>query len=185
MIKPLWYLDVDGVLNVWPDWRDDGTPKEFRRQGVANGYTIKWDSRVADFINRVHEEGLVEIVWATTWEHLADEYIGPLLGLPSFRVTNKRRAEFSVQKMYEWIEEPEWWKYPVVSDDFLSQPEGARMIWTDDDLGYAIKSYQTVRDFLGSDPNTKLAIVPKTEQGLTMEALDQIENFLLKKEITV
>lgn len=83
-MKPLLLLDVDGVLNPM------GRPApDFRRYRCTIGddvYTVHLNPRHG---RRLLELALVtgsELVWATTWEHHANDWIAPRIGLPSLPV---------------------------------------------------------------------------------------------------
>lgn len=64
---------------------------------------------------KLADETGAELVWATTWEHLANEYIGPALGLPKLPVI-------------EWGFKSFHWKYDAV----LEYTNGAPFVWFDD-----------------------------------------------------
>lgn len=87
--RPLWLLDVDGVLNavtgkpdrsVWPDWR----------AGVATAdrqdWPIWYSRTVTETVRRVHEQGLAEVQWLTTWGAWANGSLRHLLDLPELAV---------------------------------------------------------------------------------------------------
>ena len=86
------YLDVDGVLNAFPYATSDDMRKgvfadenpwgDDWKRGEARDYIITWSPRLVDAINEAlaHPDG-PELRWTTTWEHLAPEYIRPLLGI--------------------------------------------------------------------------------------------------------
>src|SRR5262245_30167423 len=72
--KPIWLLDFDGVLNaiskrppthVWP--RDTWVVTEAKgREGVL--WPILAAKPVLAFIREIHETGLAEIRWHSTWQ---------------------------------------------------------------------------------------------------------------------
>jgi hypothetical protein len=72
--KPLLLLDVDGVL--FP----------FRNASPPPGYLLVESPVSTMWIKPSHGDALrqlsslFELVWATTWEHKANEIIGPALG---------------------------------------------------------------------------------------------------------
>lgn len=99
--RPILFLDVDGPLNPYaaPDedhpagygthrmrpasWAEDYPPVRLPG-GVERIPTLRvW-------LNPAHGKALlnlpVELVWATTWEHEANEWIGPHLDLPELPV---------------------------------------------------------------------------------------------------
>jgi len=79
--RPVLLVDVDGVLNPW---LADGCPPGF------DEYDFFGDSRV--LLSPGHGELLLslaeayELVWATAWEHRANQLICPVLDLPELPV---------------------------------------------------------------------------------------------------
>jgi hypothetical protein len=70
--RPLLLLDVDGVLLVVRStWDDDDAEPEY--EPSLHPDARAWAAELA---------GAFELVWATTWEHLANRVIAPALGLP-------------------------------------------------------------------------------------------------------
>lgn len=132
MEKPVWLLDIDGVVNavapgaltreaVWPgaDW-------VFGTAGGWDGhiFSIIAAKPVIDFINKVHEEGLAEIRSLTTWgEHAVN--VWRLLGLPEFPC----QTEYPVDTTQKY---GHWWKQPCA--EHVALVEGRDLIWTDDQL---------------------------------------------------
>lgn len=100
---PLLFLDVDGPLNPFaakPTRRPDGyqthrmAPQPWmdaeRERLRAEGRPFKRAKPLRVWLNPAHGPALldlpVELVWATTWEQEANEWIGPVLGLPALPV---------------------------------------------------------------------------------------------------
>ena len=101
--RPLLFLDVDDPLNPFaakPTRRPDGYEKhrmaprrwmEAEREWLrAKGRPFKRAKPLRVWLNPAHGPALldlpVELVWATTWEQEANEWIGPVLGLPALPV---------------------------------------------------------------------------------------------------
>ncbi|MEV4569292.1 HAD domain-containing protein [Nonomuraea sp. NPDC049419] len=83
-MKPLLLLDVDGVLN--PMCRPSPDFRPYRCTIGAEVYTVYLNPRHG---RRLLELALAtgsELAWATTWEHHANEWIAPRVGLPSLPV---------------------------------------------------------------------------------------------------
>lgn len=126
---PLLFVDVDGPLNPYaarPTRRPQGyqthrmSPPDWARE-----YPGAKPLRV--LLNPEHGPMLlglpVELVWATTWGHDANEWIGPRIGLPKLPVV-------------EWSERPpdepggRFWKTQPVLDYAAGRP----FAWIDDQL---------------------------------------------------
>lgn len=81
-MKPVWLLDVDGVLNASsPGWGQ--VPKSGTAFAEGYPYKIVWAPRLIDRIIKIHELDLVDIRWCTTWCDLIGT-IETLMGLPVF-----------------------------------------------------------------------------------------------------
>lgn len=169
--KPIWFLDVDGVINCFPapthsqlmasqDWRD----------ATVNGYKVWWREELVHFINRVHREGLAEIMWLTTWEERAPELLAPALGLDDFAVAPKvKGSDFPFL---------DWWKWNTVKKVLDARDASQRLVWTDDDVDGAVRGFATSKfDKRG------LFITPESNPGLTSEDQDLIETFLTAHEV--
>ncbi|HYO41859.1 MAG TPA: HAD domain-containing protein [Candidatus Limnocylindrales bacterium] len=69
--KPLLLLDVDGVLLVVRStWSDDDAAMDY--EPTLHPEAGAWLAELAE---------VFDLVWATTWEHLANRMIAPALGL--------------------------------------------------------------------------------------------------------
>lgn len=155
---PLWLMDVDGVLNAV-----NYEPLLYQRREVLNGFAITWTPEITDRIIALHNEGLVEVRWLTTWAELANEHIGPALGWP---------ADLIVVASPYAGSRTEWWKLAYAIDLAVDEQ---RIVWTDDDLS----SDPDARSWLKQeDAADVLAICPDTRVGLTMEDVDEIERWL-------
>lgn len=157
---PIWLLDVDGVLNAvchpsrppqtWDHWRS-GT-------AVAAGkrFAITFSPDLMAGIRELHESGVVEIRWLTTWAHDANRSLRELLELPEFPVAG------------EPVYAGAWWKLPCA----VRAAEAERpLIWTDDDLDAAVTARRWAAD------TGVLAIAPHPAVGLIPADLDAIRTF--------
>lgn len=142
--KPLWLLDIDGVINAavgtdgkipthaWPRdvWTDD------RAMGQTREWRILAAAPVVELIRSVHEQGRAEIRWHTTWQSQAAN-VAKVLDLPEFAVEHAPE--------YDWDEErhrAQWWKLPAVWREVAN---GRRILWTDDDASYYLTTEQKIR----------------------------------------
>ncbi len=160
--RPIWLLDVDGVLNavtlepdrsVWPRWTT-GTA-----QTNGRSYPITFSPDVMAGIRDLHRRGLVEIRWLTTWSRDANRDLRRLLELPEFPVVGRPGGSAV------------WWKLPLAQE---VGREGRPLIWTDDELGYSAEAM----DWLNGLEQPALAIAPQPAVGLRREHLDTITGFL-------
>lgn len=165
MTKPIWLLDVDGVLNANnPGWGE--APKT--GTAYANGfpYKIRWAPRLVDQIVRLHESGRVEIRWSSTWCEMIGE-IENLLGLPHLYcedipcqgMTQQAKIDAAVRVVNS--------KIPL--------------IWTDDDAipekGAAGWDSRFNHPYGG-----KLFIAPNESHGLQFSDIQEIDAFLKECE---
>ena len=138
--KPIWLLDVDGVINAfdesgpvmgdWGDWTGF----------TARGFPIRYSPKMIARILALHEADRVEVRWLTTWGRHANTDL-PELGLP----------EFAVAAEMPFRERDGWWKLPVAQELF---DQGHAIIWTDDDMAFV------------SDAQDWLRAVGQTARGL-------------------
>jgi hypothetical protein len=159
---PIWLLDVDGVLNAvtvepdrtaWPQWTT-GTAYTSGR-----GYPITFSPAVTGVIRDLHDRGLVEVRWLTTWAQDANRDLRRLLDLPEFPVVGRPGGSAV------------WWKLPYAQE---VGREGRPLIWTDDELGYSAEAM----DWLNGLEQPALAIAPHPAVGLRREHLDKVSGFL-------
>lgn len=77
-LRPILAVDVDGVLNALsrgaliPGWHDTR----------AMGFRIRYNPSHGPALLALAAECGADLIWCTTWEALANEHIGPLVGLP-------------------------------------------------------------------------------------------------------
>lgn len=173
-MKPIWYLDVDGVINIVRPIKPHDIPEEDWREVRVNG-PIRYDRRVVEFINRVHREGKVEIVWLTTWESDAAILLAPVLELDEFRIPETSLRLFP-EGAYGW------WKWESIKHHVDTDDHDHRaVIWTDDDLQYAMRMNPAIAEWHDSRVKVglrTLGISPRTSRGLTMQHLETIEELL-------
>lgn len=161
--KPVWLLDVDGVINAL----SARPPVSYWHRGSQwsheriNGYMILWSHDVVRFIREVHEEGLAEVRWHSTWQHLANEFLSPAMNLPQFEVMDARPI---ASCRY-------WWKIDGATEVLTS---GRRILWTDDDLAY---SHDEVVAEIALSPGN-LVLSPRSEVGLLPRDLKRIATYL-------
>lgn len=131
--KPIWLLDIDGVINATSmKTAAHIYPLASWQRLHVDGFQITAAQPVLDLLHTVHDDGLAEIRWHTTWQDRAWD-VGEALGLPEFPVQYTDEwpdsSEKAARRMMVGL--PRWWKVRAVYD-LLG--EGHRVLWTDDDI---------------------------------------------------
>lgn len=165
MTKPIWLLDVDGVLNALgtPHWDD-----ESKREQIAtdNGtFWITWSPQLMESIKKVADLG-VEIRWLTTWGHEANKRLSGLFDLPEFPVEATTNSGYT--RSYDWH-----WKYRAAQKVVI---EKRPIIWTDDDA-WDDDMKRQYRGFCEDNSIPVLMLQPDLYHGLTPHHLLQIYAF--------
>lgn len=156
-MKPAILIDVDGPLNPYSG---KTTPEGY------TAHSMHPDSWVATKaltvrLNPLHGPSLeatgAELIWATTWAHEANEWIGPHLGLPELPV-------IEWDKNRPWTDRNLYWKTPEIVEWMKEHRPNTPYIWLDDECTRKDRNYMAFHtDGLG----TCRQISPKT--GLTHE----------------
>ncbi|MGQ0842570.1 MAG: HAD domain-containing protein [Sporichthyaceae bacterium] len=183
-LPPLWLLDVDGVLNavtgtpdrqVWDDWQSGSA--------VADGvpWPIWFSPTVQRTVRRLHEEGLAEVRWLTTWGDNANGELRQLLDLPALRVVGAHLAAPAPVDTFETSHGEavaartaagEWWKLQALRE--LWEREGERpLVWTDDDLA----RFPAAGAWAERHVPARLLLAPRRNLGLTPRLLAEVERF--------
>jgi hypothetical protein len=176
-MKPLWYLDVDGVINMvrpaLPQHRPEDVPEDCWRTRQVNGYPITWDTRVIATINELHRAGRVEICWLTTWESDAARLLAPALEFDDFRTPPMSQRLLPGGR-------GSWWKWESVKHHAVEDHHDQRaIIWTDDDLGDARVILPGLAEWFRDRASRELetlGISPNPARGLTMAHLADVRS---------
>lgn len=147
-MKPIAFIDVDGVLNRLL------TNSAAKRRNLVrldatvygNTYVLWMDPADKQRLERLEEH--FELAWGTTWEDEANRQIAPFLGLPEFPIVAKTSYSEHTKA------------YGV-----LRAAEGRPFVWLDD---MAWMTY----DLEHSDANWKLVLIDP-EMGLTDANIDE------------
>ncbi|GHE33159.1 hypothetical protein GCM10017673_40120 [Streptosporangium violaceochromogenes] len=121
--RPLILLDVDGVLN--PFTRPGKAWQAHKCACRGATYNLFLNPEHGPQLLALAEKTGADLVWATTWEHDANQAIGPLIGLPELPV---------IEVTADDVEPPgACFKTPAVATFVNRRP----FVWFDDDLGRA------------------------------------------------
>lgn len=133
--RPLLLIDVDGVLN--PD-ASNNTMNKHNRRNEDQRFTLHRLAGFRVWLSPWHGEQLLaladrfELTWCTTWEHNANEWIGPHLGLPKLPV----------------IEFDKTWALPSRGDgtyfkthEAVAYARGRPFAWVDDEISVYDEQY--------------------------------------------
>jgi hypothetical protein len=161
--RPVWLLDVDGVLNAArPGW--DETPAQ--GQAFVDGvrYRLRWAPGLTRRIKALHRSGTVEVRWATTWvDHIAQ--VERLLRMPQLQTAFTGLAEDGV--------DPADLKVRAALN--VVEIERRPLIWTDDD---AIPGHGPLRERLQAAGVPILLMSPGSGHGLQPDDLAAIDDFV-------
>lgn len=150
MSRGLLLIDVDGPLNPFaakPTRRPPGY-ETFRLTPSGGWHTDRAARRHrgmrvwlhpghGELLLRAAEDTGLELVWATTWTHEANAYVGPAIGLPELPV-----IEFPDRDLHAhrgWLDDGDW-KWPSVAEYAAGRP----LAWLDDEL-HDRKAFRTAR----------------------------------------
>lgn len=122
MTAPPLFLDVDGPLNPYAASRDDLHRAGYRSLGLSGV-----------LLHPGHGRALLDLpytlVWATTWEHAANDVLSPLLGLPRLPVV-------------EWPEAaPAYGALSFKTPTLVDRARGRPFAWVDDDIDDADRAF--------------------------------------------
>lgn len=185
--RPVVALDLDGVLRVPPSRTGDTSrdlivsdPITYRRDAYPTLHHSEppWDEN-DEFVDDEGEEfsrvGVqwvhdllrrdVDVVWATTWQHHANRYFSPALGLPELPV--------GVVDVGRRFLEPAEWKSVQLSAD--PRWVGRPLVWIDDDIP---ARWSIERNRRPNDRALTLSYRVSYWLGLTQRDIDELDAWL-------
>ncbi|MCX5138345.1 hypothetical protein [Streptomyces sp. NBC_00338] len=130
--QPLLLIDVDGPLNPYAA-KAHRRPEGYTTHRMRpTGWEQPYQKPLRVWLNHGHGEQLTALpytlIWATTWAHEANEWIGPHLGLPELPVITW--PERPAAGPY-WKSEPRvFWKTATIVEYAAGRP----FAWIDDDI---------------------------------------------------
>lgn len=179
-MKPVLFLDIDGVINVIP--RNRGNINKLPHLRVWDEwktveiltYPITYSPQLIAHLNRISKK--VEIVWLTTWREQAIKDFAPVVGLDAFRHIDPRGSEYpwGSQLSFAGPTDLRWWKLNGVLDELNSV--GRPFIWIDDDLRSPTKKY--VRKLAEEQDVPNLMFMPYDTMGIERDHIERIDEFL-------
>ena len=164
---PLLLLDIDGPLNPWAAGeRPVGfVEHRFRLSRFGRKRLRVWlnPGHGAELRGLAERTG-VELVWATTWQHRANLWVGPAIGLPELPV-----IEFAGPHSDALSN----WKFPAVARYAYGRP----LAWLDDDFSLFPEARDAFlkRRAAGGVATELVSVDPKV--GMTGEDLAAVERW--------
>jgi hypothetical protein len=172
MTKPVWFVDVDGVINVLVDENKRLHLSSYAdwETTVVNGYPIVFSPTLVKSINDLSET--IDIVFFTTWAEKAVTDLAPALGL---NIDNFLRSDGSNSSFEHQGNDAtkRWWKLNGILDHINN--DHRPFIWTDDDLSNEVQ--RAIRGRAAFEGVDSLLITPNSKVGLTKQHMETIEAF--------
>jgi hypothetical protein len=163
------YLDIDGAVGAeaygYDPKAESGWLGEWHVRKVGP-YNLRYSAELVQAINELAALPGVTVVFASSWEDHAPEFLPVVVGL------GERHWPFLTGVECEsasW-----WWKLDAVREDARVRG-GDRVLWVDDELAN-IPEARALADTLG-DKN--LSISPDPKIGLTVSHLHAMREFIL------
>lgn len=165
MTDQLVFLDVDGVLNAGQRHPEGGWGMTDVHVGHER-YTIRYNPNHGAQLLALAEETGAQLVWATTWQDLANEFISPLVGLPTNLPVVVMDPEFGFGSVP--LVHP---KTPMVAQ----YAQGRDFVWFDDDLSRMDRKYLEGHENVGAFR----LIHTSFRSGLNDKQIEQARQWLL------
>ena len=146
--RPLLFLDVDGVLNPYPETPPGYTEHRFFPE---DDEPVRLCAGHGDWLLELTEA--YEIVWATAWGETANELICPVLGLSPLAVVPLPPAPFDPEQ-----------KLPAV----VAFAGDRAVAWVDDVVTDAMRGWAAAR------PAPTLIVEVPPAAGLTRAVVDRL-----------
>lgn len=158
--RPVWLLDIDGVLNApKPGW--GAAP----RKTICAGFTIRWAPALLDRIRDLHRRGIVEVRWSSTW-----------CGDPDDLADLQRVFRLDLECAFTDRPMSKTWAELKAEAAVAVLAGGRRLVWTDDaEVDIASDFYPQLAAAVTG--GRALLIAPRSNRGLQPDDLDRIEAF--------
>jgi hypothetical protein len=176
-LKPVIFLDIDGVVNVIPPRK--GVPPHLKvwnewRKIEVRSYPINYSPDLIEHLNRLSEKA--DIIWLTTWRSEAVKYFAPAVGLNEFKFLNHKGMEdpWGTTSSFSGSPENRWWKMNAVMHHI--DTIGTPFVWIDDELRSSTKRY--VRGIAEDCNIPNLMFIPFDTLGIDREHIERIDEFI-------
>lgn len=180
--RPVWFLDIDGVINVIPSNRNNVKQPHYKiwkkwESIFIEGFPIIYSPELIDGINQISH--IVDIVWLTTWREKAVSLFAPAVGLNDFPAQDSSGSHI-VRSGHLLTPQERWWKLNAVMEDVSTYRRP--VIWTDDlittkNIGNFIKKHAKIYDV------PMKTITPYGSLGLEPHHLNSIKSFAMDHSV--
>jgi hypothetical protein len=176
--RPVLALDIDGVLNPLVGREDLVAHRvtlpaaRLPRSPFILGFgesdlrlVVRTSAGHAAWIQDVRSRA--DVVWATTWEHAANDLFAPLLGIDPLPVAVSS-VRHPPRPVHADTADSAGWKAEALAEEFTGRP----LVWVDDAAGGFVG-----RDWRHDGAPT-LVLAPDPAVGLTAGHIAEVEAFL-------
>lgn len=170
MSKTIVYIDVDGVINSFNEYRQTtGWLGEWKKEKVGK-YWIHWYTDLVEELNKLSKMENVEVKWLTTWQDKAASDLSPALGIEGQFWDVLYHDPSAGEHLF--YRHNGWWKLnAIIRDVAIHKPE--KIVWIDDDF----KEELIAIDWAEHVGNV-LPISPFMDAGMTKEDFSDIIEFI-------
>jgi hypothetical protein len=172
MKNPVWFIDVDGVINALIDYANKphlSSYSDWKTTNV-NGYPIVFSPTLVNSINALSKT--IDIVFLSTWASAAVDDFAPALGLDvkHFVRCNGSNSSFDYQGNDA---SKRWWKLNGILEHINNDQRP--FIWADDDMHNEVK--RAIHGRAAFEGVDNLLITPNSKIGLTKQHMEMVEAF--------
>jgi hypothetical protein len=163
-MKPWILVDVDGVLN--PDFRCHPPychchAHWLRRKTYPGGFkfTVVVNPQHGPMLTGLAADTGGELAWGSTWEHHANEWIAPLVGLPSLPAGVTHGRSFKADTLIPWCDGRPWVWFDdddteLYQADAIAGDTPHLTVWVEPTAGLTEAHIATAREWLLANGGT-------------------------------